>query len=194
MMKAALVALGIFVFGFGQTAQAECARCELGELLINSFKREADIPPTRPTAAIPVTPPRLVAPRTVTPPQNVVDDAQRLLQQRQGPFFSNLNDGAVSAQLRPAPAHVVTPGGTTINVPEGARGPLPTRAPGVQYVGGSGGPGMDSRVSSVRIMDQTEHHPARVIYENSSGQKVNPATGQTVANKDPEAHNIIDEQ
>lgn len=73
-------------------------------------------------------------------------------------------------------------------VPDGATGPVPTRSPGIQYVGGSGGHGLDSRVSGVRIMDATERHPARVVYMNEEGQSVHPLTGQTVKPDDPWAH------
>jgi hypothetical protein len=72
--------------------------------------------------------------------------------------------------------------------PAGAKGPLPTDAPGMQYQGGAGGNGMDQRVSGVRIMDETPNQGARVSYNNSKGQKVNPATGRTVSNQDPSAH------
>lgn len=38
-------------------------------------------------------------------------------------------------------------------IPAGAAGPTPCQGDGVQYVGGSGGPGLDSRVTNVRVMD-----------------------------------------
>ncbi len=73
-------------------------------------------------------------------------------------------------------------------VPEGAEGPIPTRAPGMQYLDGSGGHGLDPRVTGVRIMDETPQNPARVVYMNHQGQTVNPFTGQTISNSDLMAH------
>ena len=77
----------------------------------------------------------------------------------------------------PAPGFVVTPGGDAIVIPRGATGPDPTRAPGAQYTGGTGGPGLDPKVTGVRIMEGTPHHPQRAVYTNESGQTVDPATG-----------------
>ncbi len=37
-------------------------------------------------------------------------------------------------------------------------------------------------------MDETAHHPARVIYMNKQGRSVNPLTGRTVEPNDPWAH------
>jgi len=62
---------------------------------------------------------------------------------------------------------------------------------GMVYEGGSGGNGLNSRVSGVRIMDaKTGPKPdgPRVIYMNSQGQTVNPSTGRTVPPTDPSAH------
>lgn len=73
-------------------------------------------------------------------------------------------------------------------VPRGATGPIPTRSPGFQYVGGAGGHGLDPRVTGVRIMDQTAYHPPRVVYMNKDGQSVNPLSGRTVEPNDPWAH------
>ena len=49
------------------------------------------------------------------------------------------------AQPRPGPDFIVSPGGTVVPVPTGATGPIATRAPGMQFVGGRGGPGLDAR-------------------------------------------------
>ncbi len=87
-----------------------------------------------------------------------------------------------------APGFIVTPEGELIVVPKGATGPTPTRAPGVQYIGGSGGSGLDKRVTGVRIMEGTEKQGPRVVYMNESGQTVNPSTGRTVPKSDPAAH------
>jgi len=86
------------------------------------------------------------------------------------------------------PDFVVTPSGTAHPVPSGATGPTSTRAPGMQYTGGSGGPGMDSRTSGGRFMDATPYHNERVSYMNRSGQTVDPATGQTIPPNHPRAH------
>lgn len=104
------------------------------------------------------------------------------------------SEGTASAEAEAAqsgsPDFVVTSEGTAIPVPEGATGPSPVvnragRTTGSAYTGGRGG--TNGQVSTVRIMNPT---PARgrspgypngyVKYENSNGQPVNPATGQTV--------------
>ncbi|MHC4705119.1 MAG: RHS repeat-associated core domain-containing protein, partial [Planctomycetota bacterium] len=93
---------------------------------------------------------------------------------------------------RSAPDFVVTPGGQAIRVPSGATGPYPTRAPGFQYTGGSGGHGLESRVTGVRIMEANRYQGSRAVYMNVQGQTVNPATGQTVAPSHPAAHHYFD--
>jgi RHS repeat-associated protein len=95
---------------------------------------------------------------------------------------------------------VVSPGGDAIVVPEGASGPVPNinqggTTTGFGYTGGSGGPGLDPRVSNVRIMDPTlpngpsPGYPAGYVnYQNALGQSVNPFTGQTIAPNNPLWH------
>lgn len=80
--------------------------------------------------------------------------------------------------------------GDVIPVPNGATGPsLTNNSAGVQYNGGSGGNGLDFRVTNVRIMDPTPRYPnGYVSYSNGSGQAVNPFTGQTIARTDPWWH------
>jgi hypothetical protein len=91
---------------------------------------------------------------------------------------------------------IVTPKGEAIPVPEGATGPTVARNnKGFVFDGGSGGNGLDSRVSGVRVMDPT---PAKapspgypngyVSYFNASGQTVHPNTGQTLSKSDPMWH------
>ncbi|ABY36843.1 hypothetical protein Caur_3660 [Chloroflexus aurantiacus J-10-fl] len=92
------------------------------------------------------------------------------------------------AEPRRAPDFVVTPHGEAIPVPDGAVGPLSTRAPGFQYIGGSGGKGLDQRVSAVRIMDANQRQGRRVVYMNERDQRVNPYTGRTISKSDPLAH------
>lgn len=90
------------------------------------------------------------------------------------------------------PDFIVTPNGTAHRVPSAATGPTSTRAPGMQFQGGSGGNGLDSKVTGVRLMDQTSHHPARVVYMNKTGQTVSPTTGRTIPRNHPEAHIPLD--
>jgi len=64
---------------------------------------------------------------------------------------------------------------------------------GIQYNGGSGGHGLDSRVTGVRIMDPVtsgkyQYPDGYITYMNETGQSVNPWTGQVVSNSDPWAH------
>jgi RHS repeat-associated protein len=92
---------------------------------------------------------------------------------------------------RAAPDFVVTPRGEIIAVPSGATGPTPTRAPGVQFTGGQGGKGMDSRVTGVRVMEANPNQGPRAVYMNRTGQTVDPATGRTVPNADPRAHHYL---
>jgi len=98
------------------------------------------------------------------------------------------------------PDFVVTSGGDVIPVPTGSSGPMPVVNPqgkttGFAYTGGSGGPGLDPRVSTVRIMDPTPPRGASpgypdgyVAYQNAAGQGVDPQTGRTVPNSDPSRH------
>jgi RHS repeat-associated protein len=98
---------------------------------------------------------------------------------------------------------IVSPGGDAIIVPRGASGPVPVinqggRTTGFGYTGGSGGLGLDPRVSNVRIMDATlprgpsPGYPAGYVnYRNNAlptPQSVNPFTGQTLAPNDPFWH------
>jgi hypothetical protein len=90
----------------------------------------------------------------------------------------------------------VTPKGDVIPVPKGATGPIPTRNnKGFQYTGGSGGSGLNSRVTSVRIMDPINpcgpspgYPGGYVSYSNVFGQAVNPFTGQTLSRDNPLWH------
>jgi hypothetical protein len=78
--------------------------------------------------------------------------------------------------------------GSPAAIPSGATGPLPTKSPGMQFTGGSGGPGLDPKVTGVRVMDSTAHHPNRIVYMNGKGQTVSPLSGKTVPKNDPWAH------
>ena len=95
-----------------------------------------------------------------------------------------------------SPDFVVTPKGDVIPVPRGATGPTPVHTgKGFQYTGGSGGHGLDSRTSNVRIMDvkptrgPSPGYPGGYVsYSNARGQTVNPYTGLTISKSDPAWH------
>jgi RHS repeat-associated protein len=93
-----------------------------------------------------------------------------------------------------APNFYVSPGGTAYPVPQGAIGPArPDSGSGIQFQGGSGGLGLDSRVTGFRFMDSQPNSPYQYpngygVYNNITGQTVNPLTGRTVPNSDPFAH------
>jgi len=76
--------------------------------------------------------------------------------------------------------------GPSIIIPKGATGPLPTRGPGSQFVGGSGGGnGLNPEVTAVRIMEPNKLNPnGRVTYMNRSDQVVHPYTGQRLSKGD----------
>jgi hypothetical protein len=68
----------------------------------------------------------------------------------------------------------------SIKIPDGAVGPTnPNKGSRMVYQGGSGGKGMDSRTTGVRIMDANSNQGRRVIYMNKNGQSVDPARRRT---------------
>lgn len=83
--------------------------------------------------------------------------------------------------------------GPSIIVPGGATGPTPAlNGAGVRYTGGAGGPGLDARVTDLRIMDATDRYPGGYAsYSNAAGQTVNPLTGQTIAPANPWWHIVL---
>jgi hypothetical protein len=85
-----------------------------------------------------------------------------------------------------SPNYIVTNNGDTIPVPDGAEGPSPANnGLGFKFTDGSGGNGLDPRVSGVRIMDPTDLNPGGYAsYFNARGQTVNPFTGQTISPND----------
>ena len=93
---------------------------------------------------------------------------------------------------RRGPDFVVTPKGEVIPIPKGATGPvLAENGKGYRYTGGSGGNGLDVRVSDVRIMAPTPPRGASpgypggyVSYGNTRGQTVHPQTGLPIARND----------
>ena len=100
---------------------------------------------------------------------------------------ASVADDAATAIGR-SPNFIAAADGSVFPVPQGATGPLATRAPGMQFIGGSGGHGLDARVMGVRFMDANAKQGARAVYMNQAGQTVNPYTGRTVPYSDPTAH------
>lgn len=92
------------------------------------------------------------------------------------------------------PNFIVSPGGTVYPVPQGATGPQsPAFGTGLQFQGGAGGSGLDSRVTGFRFMDSQPNSPYQYpngygAYNNIGGQTVNPLTGRVIPNSDPLAH------
>ena len=97
---------------------------------------------------------------------------------------------AASETVVTSPDFVVSPNGDVVPVPNGATGPTPAEnSAGFRYTGGSGGNGLNPRVSDVRIMNPTSKYPNGYIsYSNASNQAVNPFTGQTVPRSSPWWH------
>lgn len=98
---------------------------------------------------------------------------------------NNVND------TKSTPDFIVSPGGTAVAIPKAATGPGPVNSgKGFSYMDGSGGYGMDNRVTGVRLMDPTKRYPSGyAVYMNKNGQTVNPNTGQTTkGNSDPWGH------
>lgn len=89
---------------------------------------------------------------------------------------------------------IVSPGGTVFPVPKGAKGPIPADSgKGFQFVGGSGGHGLNPKAVDLRIMDPVTKGPYKYpsgygSYGNSGGQTVNPLTGRTIPKSDPMWH------
>jgi RHS repeat-associated protein len=80
-----------------------------------------------------------------------------------------------------------------IVIPTGSTnaGPVKTGR-GFQFTGGSGGPGLDSKVAGVRIMDPTSRYPnGYVVYMNKGGHTVDPFTGQQIPPANPLSHILL---
>lgn len=83
--------------------------------------------------------------------------------------------------------------GDAFPIPEGASGPYPAdNGLGIQYLGGSGGNGLNSRVTGIRVMDSTAtkfpYPNGYVTYMNVGNQAVDPYTGRTLRPSDPLWH------
>jgi hypothetical protein len=93
-----------------------------------------------------------------------------------------------------SPRFVAHSNGEIVPVPAGASGPVPVRTGnGMQFTGGSGGFGLDPKVTGIRIMEPVTtgkytYPQGYLTYMNSLGQTVNPGTGQTILRSDPLAH------
>ena len=105
-----------------------------------------------------------------------------------------LAPGSALDDLPHSPDFIVHPNGEAVPVPTGAVGPTPVDSGrGFQFTGGSGGHGLDPRVTDVRIMDPVTtgkytYPDGYVSYSNAADQAVNPWTGQTVSRDDPLWH------
>jgi hypothetical protein len=92
------------------------------------------------------------------------------------------------------PATIVGPDGVEIpGVPESTPGVVTETGKGVVYPIPEGTPGLDPRVTSLRIMDplttgRYQYPNGYAVYMNESGQTVNPLAGRTISNADPFAH------
>jgi len=78
-------------------------------------------------------------------------------------------------------------------VPKGAVGTPTQTGKGMEYVIPRGTPEISEKVASVRIMDPVtsgkyQYPNGHAVYMNSSGQTINPLTGQTITRTDPYAH------
>jgi len=96
--------------------------------------------------------------------------------------------------LTPCPlASVVGPKGETLRLPLGAPGTPVGTGKGFVYDIPRKTPGLDPRVTHVRVMDPVTSGPHKypngyVVYMNKAGQSVNPLTGRTVGKADPYNH------
>ena len=113
-----------------------------------------------------------------------------------GPPAQVFNDvGArLGAEGEASLATITGPDGIELpGVPDGATGVPTDTGKGLTYEIPEGTPGLNSRVTSIRVMEPVTTGPYQyengyVSYMNKLGQTVNPLTGQTVAPNDPFAH------
>jgi RHS repeat-associated protein len=93
-----------------------------------------------------------------------------------------------------APQYAITPSGIAFPVPQGSgRIPVVNRIGAISgdaFAGGAGGgPGLAPSVTQLRLMNPTPGNPSGYgVYMNSTGQGVNPFTGQTLSPFDPLRH------
>ncbi|MEX0754967.1 MAG: RHS repeat-associated core domain-containing protein [Actinomycetota bacterium] len=97
---------------------------------------------------------------------------------------------AITGEVGPLPP----PGFGDFPIPNGARGPVPTRGDGVMYTGGRGGPGLSDDVTSVRFMNKSSKYPNGYVNygkddpNTGKWQTVNPRTGKPISKRDPLWH------
>ena len=85
------------------------------------------------------------------------------------------------------------PNGESLPLPEGASGVHSDNGKGYTYDIPAGTPGLDPRVTQVRIMDPVtsgkyQYPKGYVVYMNKAGQSVDPLTGRTIAKSSPYNH------
>jgi hypothetical protein len=108
--------------------------------------------------------------------------------------LAGLGVGGAAAAANNSPDFIGQAEGPSIAVPDGATGPsLAETGKGFQLTGGSGGNGLDARVTEVRVMDPVtsgryQYPNGYVSYGNGNNQTVNPWTGNTTSNADPVSH------
>ncbi len=109
--------------------------------------------------------------------------------------FGVYPDGAPTGNSgHPRPEAIVGPGNESLPVvPPGAVGTVTDNGKGMVYDIPPGSRVLDPRVVRVRVMDPVttgnfQYPNGYVSYENSSGQAVNPLTGQTISRTDPYWH------
>jgi hypothetical protein len=105
-----------------------------------------------------------------------------------------MGTSSASATLK-SPDYVTTDNGDTVVIPSGAQGPIPARnGAGVCYQGGTGGGnGLNSNVTSVRIMDPSTRYPNGYVsyykvLPNGGYQTLDPRTGASLSRGNPLWH------
>ncbi len=125
---------------------------------------------------------------------DVLARASEIVANRGQSAADNLATGAAEVLRESPPSSVVGPGlETPPAVPAGATGTIAANGKGMFYEIPPGTPGLDPRVTQVRVMDPNPTGPYKyphgyVTYQNSKGQVVNPITGRTVPPHDPYWH------
>jgi hypothetical protein len=96
--------------------------------------------------------------------------------------------------LSQTPDFIATENGTVFVVPDGATGPGPVNSGrGFSFVGGSGGNGLDSNTTGLRLMDpltsgRYQYPNGYGVYMDNAGNTVDPYTGMPIPRNDPWAH------
>lgn len=107
---------------------------------------------------------------------------------------AGVDTGLVHGPPLGRPNFIASSNGEIVAVPDGAVGPtMADSGNGIQFTGGSGGRGLDPRVTDIRVMDPVTtgkytSPDGYVSYSNAAGQTVSPVTGQTIGKSDPLWH------